>query len=310
MNRNYLDIYIDEVAANKKLRCHTLSQQSNTLTGLIEDVPIFCLSNKIVTEDSLIKQIRFGKIEQIQSTCFNEGRIYDGKLLVTFMLDGKIKEIKCNTISKNKGKLILNSPERIISERTRRLIRSHIEEYELASDFLLKHSYGTYIGNEYHSWLYYDSLDIIRIEPYPEEKEDDISYFFRYDIPIGMIHASIYILDKEISIYGQSYSGTFCVGTLIFPSITEMLDRLNEWRRWSKEGYYQFEMSEIEYSDNYLHGEFTINSNTFTYMDLIDKLGFEICRYEYKKDDDSYYDFKEWQNDAYEGYSPEYLGLD
>jgi hypothetical protein len=100
--------------------------------------------------------------------------IYDGKLLVTFMLDGKIKEIKCNTISKNKGKLILNSPERIISERTRRLIRSHIEEYELASDFL----HGTYIGNEYHSWLYYDSLDIIRIEPYPEEKEDDISFFF------------------------------------------------------------------------------------------------------------------------------------
>ncbi len=309
MNQNYIDIYIDNNSADSRIRCHSLIRQSNTLTGFIEDVPIFGLANKIVADNTLIKQIRLGRIVKIVSRCFDvdDGENYYGKLLVTFMLDGIVKEIKCNSISKYEGKLILNIPERI--HKNPKLYRGHVEDYEVTSDFILKHCYGFYKGNDYYPWLYFDSMDIIRIEPYPEDI-DNYNYSFQpyqLDVPIGEIETVIDIFGKTIWFDG------FRSGKVEFPSKTEMFSSIKEWQKSSKEGFYPFEISEIEYLENDLFGKFTIKSNTFTYADLEEKLGFEVChycRYYEERDENSYLEFKEWENDAYEGYSSEYLGLD
>lgn len=321
--QNYLKIHVESLDYDDNYRgnifyCHALEPMeirdshdsivdSDILSADLNGSPVlYFTSNNKNIDEPFIKQLPIDCICEIGSVCCRNDKSssYCGKILVTFMLDGMIKEIKCDEIQKKKGKLVL------INTKTVEVTNKKEEHVE--SSGILNVNAIELLGNK--KTMNFDDFNLVRIEPYPEPYVINKDYVEgRYDLPFGKISGKIFIINKSIHIVQPQTLGsiTSCSGKIEFCSITEMINQIAIWKRWNKEGLYPFQMSDIEYDDNCRIGSFTLYSDTLTYADLETLFGFEVSVSKYiRRDNDSYNEIKKWCGDAYEGYSSEYLGLD
>jgi len=315
---NHLEIIIDDgthsLTKNKEiaeaeghssgivLKCDYLDKRDSTTWSWEKHFIGFNLENAQVSiknpSNSLIENT---KIKLIRGVC---AHCDGGKLLVTYLLNGEFKEIVCDSIYRGEGqKLYLKKPkciEEIIQYFPNRAGLKNNDGY----NHILKHSYCFTYGRDMGliEYMPIESIDTIRIDPYVDSY-DPKSYSYNPHTRIGKLPLQIDILGKCVSFY--TYLG---IGIAKFDSIFEMLQTIIEWRKLGEEGYYPIKVSEISYLDN-LSAELSIESDTFSFIDLEEKLDFTVTMHSKHFDNESD-DWKSYADDAYEGYSPEYLGLD
>lgn len=327
--QNFLRIQVESLDygdnyCQTHIYCHTLipmedsfSQEnicdSGVLSAEVKGYPILCFASKSIKIDNpFIKQLPMDCVLEISSECCCEEKrassTYKGKLLITFMLDGIIKEIKCDEIQRRKGKLMLINTQMVDGSNKE-------VEYSSLSDFLNPNAYE-FLGNQNKMNL--ELFNIVRIEPYPEPYDSHKDYDYGlgryYTLPFDILSGDINVVNKTIHLFrpaGSFFSDISCSGHKEFRSIAEMKEHLTMWKKWSDDGRYVFKLSNVDININKRFADFTIYSDTITYEELEKIFGFEVLVNKQKRRDyDSYNELKKWCDDAYEGYSSEYLGLD
>ena len=316
--KNYLEIITDDGAysltKNKEiaeaedfcsgivLKCDYLDKRDSTIWAWEKHFIGFDLGKaQLIFRNAKTENTR---IKLIRGACIHGVGWDYGKLLITYLLNGKYTELVCDLIYRGEGQqLFLKNPKSI--EECAQYFPNYKAELKNNDGYnhILRHSYCfTYGSNmDLISYMPIDSIDIVRIDPYPENSYDLDAYFYNSHSHIGKLPLQIDILGKTISFY-------VCVGRGIarFDSIFEMLQTIVQWRQFGEE--YSIKVSELNYLDD-LHAELYIESDTFTFIDLEEELEFEVTMNS-KHYDSGYDEMKSYADDAYEGYSPNFLGLD
>lgn len=287
------------------LKCDYLDKRDTTIWSWERHFIGLDLENaQVNTKNPNSSILESTRIKLIRGICKHDIEWDYGKLLVTYLLNGRYKELICDAIYRGEGQNLFLKKPKCIEECVQCFPNYRVDlKNNDGYNHILKHSYSFTYGNDLYMYMPLNSIDTIRIDPYPDNSNYANSYSCNPHTHIGVLSLQIDILDK--SILFQNYLGR---GVVKFDSIFEMLQTIVEWRKRGEEGYYPIKVSEISYTDN-LNAELSIESDTFSFIDLEEKLDFTVTmnsKHHENGDDD----WKSYADDAYEGYSPEYLGLD